>query len=104
MKLPIYIDIDGTLTDKPGGKGTALDGRIAIVKRMIESGTPVVLWSSAGTEYAQTFAKQHDIKAEAAIGKPDYCIDDMKAIKWNGMKVRSPGYLDVLGILDSAHD
>lgn len=98
--LPVFIDIDGTLTDKPNGKGSAIASRIKIVKRIIESGTPVVLWSSGGSAYAKAFADQHGIEAEAAIGKPDYCIDDMKNIKWNGLSIRSPGYLDVLGVLD----
>jgi len=99
--LPIYIDIDGTLTDQPGGKGEIIKSRIAMVKRMIKAGQPVVIWSAAGCIYAKEFVKANGIDAIAAIGKPKLCIDDMKSIKWNGLKVRTPGYIDVLDALDS---
>lgn len=99
--LPVYIDIDGTLTDKPEGKGTADESRIKIVQRMIEKGTDVVLWSAAGGEYARKFADDNGLDVVAALGKPDYCIDDMTQIKWNGLSVRKPSYLEVWDVLDS---
>ena len=92
--LPIYIDIDGTLTDDPSGDGAPIESRVDAVKRMIAGGQPVVLWSAAGTWYARRFAQDHKISVEAAIGKPDFCIDDMESIRWDGLKIVSPKYLD----------
>lgn len=102
MNLPVYIDIDGTLTNSAGSKGDPIPSRLDVVRGMIKDGTPVVLWSSAGCEYAKTFADENNLDVTAAVGKPDYCIDDMKSIKWDGLKTRTPAYLDVLGILGSA--
>lgn len=100
--LPIYIDIDGTLTDKPSGGGEAIKSQVDIVARLIESGNSIVLWSAGGSDYAKGFAEENGLEVDAAIGKPEYCIDDMKAIKWNGIKRKSPSYLTVLDILDAA--
>ncbi len=92
--LPIYIDIDGTLTTagRPGG-APALD-RIDRVRQMIGRGIPVVIWSASGTEYARAFADRYDLHPLAAIGKPSYCIDDNPSLR-PGFLVVPPDELDV---------
>lgn len=89
--LPIYIDIDGTLTSEPHTRdGPALVGRIEHVRRIISSGVEVVIWSAHGTEYAKAFAKRHRLKVLAAIGKPAFCVDDKPRIRAAGLGVKSP--------------
>jgi len=95
MNLPIYIDIDGTLTDSPDTRwGRVVPGRIEAVKRLIASGERVVLWSAGSDEYAKEFAKKFQLNVHAALGKPRYCIDDKNDIRLNGLTVLSPEELD----------
>lgn len=90
MKLPIYIDIDGTLTDSGKVGGKVLEERIARVRRLIDSGTEVVVWSNAGTVYARNFCTLHALRC-TAMGKPHFCVDDMPTIlKSPGLKVVEP--------------
>ena len=93
--LPVFIDIDGRLTDNPNKRGgTPLRARIDAVKKLIAAGQDVVIWSYAGSKYAEEFARANGIKAVAAIGKPKYLIDDNKNIVPMGMSVRDPAWLD----------
>lgn len=76
MNLPIYIDIDGTLTDNNLHRQGAPElKRIQRVKELIAAGNDVVLWSAGGNEYAEQFAKEHGLQVIAALGKPGFCID-----------------------------
>lgn len=87
--LPIFIDIDGTLTNSSKRGGDPIDSRIQHVKTMISQGHDVVLWSATGTDYAKKFAKTHEIRAIACIGKPNICVDDCETI-------RKPGRINVI--------
>lgn len=92
-QLPIYIDIDGTLTDNPICRGGAPNqARLAVVRTIITLGTPVIIWSARGREYAEKFVAENDIAAQAAIGKPQFCIDDNPTIR-PGFKVERPEWL-----------
>ena len=92
MPLPIFIDIDGTLTTVPGQKwGPVLPERIAILQALIASGREVVLWSGGGSDYARAFAAKHDLTPAVCIGKPDIIVDDnptMRPLK--RMKIIAP--------------
>ena len=79
--LPLYVDIDGTLTDSKKRGGNPIHSRIEYIKYLISEGRPVVLWSATGTKYAKAFAEAHGIKAIACIGKPRACIDDCGTIR-----------------------
>lgn len=81
MVLPLYFDIDGTLTDSPVRGGKPLADRIAEVRRLIDQKVPVVLWSGGGTDYARAFADQHGLSPLACLGKPMACIDDNPTIR-----------------------
>lgn len=78
MPLPkwLYCDIDNTLTlaDKRGA-APAFD-RIARLKRLIDAGVNVVLWTMSGSGYARRFAQRHGIKAVACLHKPNMIVDD----------------------------
>jgi len=88
--LPIYIDIDGTLTDREGQNAlrryTAPDGfvhkgkprerMISLVKRLISNGTQVIIWSGGGQDYATAFCAAYEINPHAMLGKPLLCVDD----------------------------
>ncbi len=91
--LPIYINIDGTLTTahRPGGAPNL--ERIDSVRDMIERGMPVVIWSAGGTEYAQEFCARYKLSPVAALGKPSYCIDDNPNLR-PGFLVVSPDELN----------
>lgn len=82
MSLPVYIDIDGTLTDdgaRPNGK--PIVGRIEKVRQLLLDGQEVVLWSGNGTKYARAFAARHRLIGVTAIGKPAFCVDDVPTIR-----------------------
>ena len=94
-QLPIFIDIDGTLTSADVRGGKPIDKRIESVKHMIEQGTPVVLWSANGTDYVKKFADTHGIHPLVCIGKPSLIIDDNPTIRPNFLGlVKNPSMLD----------
>ena len=94
MDLPIYIDIDGTLTANSNmGWAEPLQHRLARVRQMIADGTLVVIWSARSGDYAREFCAKYDLQPLAALGKPAHCIDDTPTIR-PGMEVCPPEVLD----------
>ena len=89
---PIFIDIDGTLTDHPSQHGNAIPERIAHIWRLLGQGHSVVIWSGGGTQYARKFARDHNLDhLVTAIGKPEMIVDDNPDIRPKGrMPVVSP--------------
>ena len=82
MTLPIFIDIDGTLTDSGLRDGKPIRSRIKYVQKLIYRGDPIVLWSASGTEYAKEFARTNQLDdALAVIGKPKLFVDDNPVIR-----------------------
>ncbi len=89
--LPLYVDIDGTLTDKPNQGGKVYPERISKIKEILKSGREVVLWTGGGTRYAKQFAKEHGLDGVICIGKPVCCIDDNPTIRPAGrMLIKTP--------------
>lgn len=82
---PIFIDIDGTLTDCPKGEyyGAVFMHRVRKVRDLIKSGANVVIWSARGTGYAEDFCSAHGLFPIAAIGKPEKVVDDNPEIRPN---------------------
>lgn len=79
---PIFIDIDGTLTQTPGKQwGVPCYDRINVVKALLDDGVSVVLWSGGGTEYAKAFAARYGLQRAICVGKPEYCVDDNPDIR-----------------------
>ncbi len=94
MGMPIFIDIDGTLTaDAHNPNGKPVLQRVEAVKKMIQGGDCIVLWSARGTEYVKDFANKCRISPHICIGKPQYCIDDKQHIM-NKQTVKDPSVLD----------
>ncbi len=91
--LPIYIDIDGTLTDKDIKGGNPIQKRIDGVKKLIANGKDVVIWSANGTRYAKWFCQKHDIHPLAILGKPAFCIDDNPRIRPK-LRIIKPNWLE----------
>ena len=82
MSLPIFIDIDGTLTDAPGKQGgKVLPDRIKTVRSRIAAGQEIVIWSGGGTAYAKAFAVKHGLSGATCIGKPSIVVDDNPDIR-----------------------
>ncbi len=77
----IYIDIDGTLTDKGESGGNPIIERIDKVKKLISKGRQVIIWSGGGLQYAQKFCAENDLFPYAALGKPTILIDDNPTIR-----------------------
>jgi hydroxymethylpyrimidine pyrophosphatase-like HAD family hydrolase len=98
MSLPIFCDIDGTLTNTPTKKWGSPDVRaIACLKQLIKDGHEVVLWSGGGTKYVKEFAEKYDIKPSVCIGKPSMVIDDNSDIRpIQRIKVMSPSQLKAM--------
>jgi len=94
MSLPIYVDIDGTLTDNSEPNGKPLPRRIDKVRLMIREGRQVVVWSANGTDYAREFCRRHGLHPMAVLGKPIFCIDDKPTIRKKALEVYPPDYLD----------
>ena len=90
--LPIFIDIDGTLTFAPESKwGEPIHERIKRVVDMLAAGTEVVLWSGGGTKYAREFADRYGLGGAVCIGKPSLMIDDNPTIRPPGrMPIKAP--------------
>ena len=88
---PVYIDIDGTLTDRGTAGGNPLPERIATVRRMLDDGAKIVVWSGTGTEYARRFVKSNGLIGAIALGKPEFLVDDNPTIRPEGkMPVKTP--------------
>lgn len=92
--LPIYIDIDGTLTDSPAPGGNPIENRIERVRQLSRSGTPIVLWSGGGEEYVKQFAMEHKLEVLAMLGKPRLCVDDNPNIR-PSFRVETPEWLEL---------
>lgn len=92
MTRPIFIDIDGTLTDSPKTQhGKAIAKRLDRVRLLLKEGVSVVIWSGGGTEYAQQFVKEHGLDGALAIGKPEIIVDDCPTIRPKGtMRIFNP--------------
>jgi ribonucleotide monophosphatase NagD (HAD superfamily) len=75
-RLPIFVDIDGTLTDFGQQGGNPLPERIGKINRLIRKGIEVIVWSGGGTEYAKEFAEKNGIIGAVCIGKPEIMVDD----------------------------
>ena len=87
--FPIYIDIDGTLTDDAEyAQGRVVPDRVAKVKQLIEDNVPVIIWSLGGTSYAQNFCNANGLRPLLAVGKPHRCIDDKPTITAAGLYTR----------------
>lgn len=92
MPLPIFVDIDGTLTDTPTAQwGKVHTARLHRLQDIIASGREVVLWSGGGSDYVKEFARAYGLAPAACIGKPDTVVDDNPTIRPEGrIKIVAP--------------
>ncbi len=89
--LPIFVDIDGTLTTLWNQTwGPVVPERIAKLKALIKDGREVVLWFGGAAGYARAFAEKYDLHPTACIGKPDQVVDDCPTIRPRGLPVTAP--------------
>ena len=92
MALPVFVDIDGTLTTVPTQKwGPVIPAHLEALKVLIASGREVILWTGGGSEYARAFAEKHGLNPAACIGKPETVVDDNPTIRPKGcIKIVDP--------------
>lgn len=82
MNRPIFIDIDGTLTeDSHHGWGEPILFRLAKVRELVAQGCEVIVWSGGGTKYAKAFCEAHQLSVTLATGKPGIIVDDNPKIR-----------------------
>ena len=76
---PIYVDIDGTISNHQSMQGWKTHGInqsvLSKVKRLITEGKEIVIWSGS-TQYATAFCKEFGINPVASIGKPSFLVDN----------------------------
>ncbi len=88
-ELPIFIDIDGTLTTTPEQQfGPVLRDRIRALRVLVAQGHEVIVWSGGGTDYARRFCKLVNLRDVVCIGKPAVMVDDNPTIRPPGRMVR----------------
>jgi len=88
---PIFVDIDGTLTNRPDGPGGVVYvERVERLKHLVERGIEIVLWSGGGTAYAREFAAAQGLVGVMCVGKPCLIVDDNR-------RIRSPRKLLIVG-------
>lgn len=92
MRRPIYVDIDGTLTDSPDQGGNPIESRLERIRKLALL-QEIILWSGGGKEYVQKFAEENNLHGFTMLGKPEFCVDDNPKIRpmW---PVRPPEWLD----------
>ena len=88
--LPIFIDIDGTLTNRPNTGGAVLPERLARIRELVDMGHEIIIWSTGGTKYAQNFVRVHNINGVVCIGKPRLMVDDNPKIRAGALQRCSP--------------
>lgn len=80
--MTIYCDLDGTLTHAQDGPKPwpVWEENVQVVRRLIEHGVSLVLWSARGAEVCEAFAEEHKIRAHVCLHKPHWCFDDTPSI------------------------
>jgi len=75
--MTIYCDVDGTLTHKQDGPKPwpVWQENINALKKLIDDGHTVIVWSCRGERAAYNFCYDNGIHA-LALSKPDMCFDD----------------------------
>ena len=94
--MRIFVDIDGTLTDKQRAKSWFRHGLredvIAKVKQHYDAGHEIILWTG-NTKYARQVAEElkdrFGIEATAAIGKPEMIVDNQNRTWGRRLKNRT---------------
>jgi hypothetical protein len=95
--LRVYVDVDGTLTNKQTGRSFfkkeigLREDVILKVKEMFDQGHEIIIWTG-NTGYAERVAAylflHYGIKAKAALGKPELIIDNEKEKFANKLRKR----------------
>lgn len=94
--MRLYIDIDGTLTERQRKWANPIQSRIDKVKALIEAGHEVIIWSGS-TRYARLWCRKYGIKPKAALGKPQHIVDNKQNVRPSRLMAdREPDWLDTL--------
>lgn len=80
----VFVDIDDTLVRSAGTKRIPMPAVIAQVRQLHEQGVILFLWSSGGSDYAESTAKELGIHEcfSGFLPKPDAYIDDQPVREW----------------------
>lgn len=80
-----YIDIDGTLTQEDRKNAPLRPGATTLIRKLLDRGDDVVLWSANGRAYADAFWRKHamfvGIRFPTPMSKPDVIVDDNPNIR-----------------------
>jgi hypothetical protein len=82
--LVVYVDVDDTLVRSAGTKRIPMPKVVAHVKKLAESGAELYCWSTGGSAYARSTAKELGIEScfVAFLPKPNILIDDQEIGVW----------------------
>jgi hypothetical protein len=82
---PIYICVEGVLTNDPDHAGGVVRKSVLDkVRELCKSGVPIILWSSAGADYAKKFAAENYLSVSACLDKPGMIVDEKPSIRPKG--------------------
>jgi len=96
--MTIYCDLDGTLTrrqDTPK-PWPVWQENVDALKKLIEEGHNVIIWSCRGRGAAWVFAAKHRLAA-TCLRKPDVCFDDEPSLHDNPHVMKPVPPIEIAG-------
>jgi hydroxymethylpyrimidine pyrophosphatase-like HAD family hydrolase len=77
----VFFDVDDTLVIWEGTSYRPHNKHIELLKRFVERGQPVVVWSAGGYEWAERVVKELNLEGlvTAVMAKPQWWVDDLTA-------------------------
>jgi hypothetical protein len=90
--LIVYVDVDDTLVRSAGTKRIPMPNVITHVRELFKQGAELYCWSTAGSEYARSSARELGIEGcfVAFLPKPNVLIDDQDVGVWKRFIVVHP--------------
>ena len=88
----VFVDVDDTLIRSVGSKIIPNTRVIEKVRMLHQKGMTIIVWSTAGSEYAKRISENIGISEIISFyfTKPQYIIDDQEIDKWLNTKVIHP--------------
>ena len=82
--LVVYVDVDDTLVRSAGTKRLPMPEVVAHVRILAGAGAQLYCWSTGGSEYARSTARELGIEAcfSGFLPKPNVLIDDQEVAAW----------------------
>jgi phosphoserine phosphatase len=94
----VFVDVDDTLVRSVGTKRIPMPNVIRTIRRLKTQGATLYCWSSGGSEYARTSAKEFGLEDcfVSYLPKPEVMIDDQPFQDWRRLRHVYPLQADSL--------